>query len=82
MDNEPRQALNNGASNSAVLSFQDLLQTSGHDAASDYVSLSITYRGKSICIQITTYGAKPGTYTALIPGPVGFDIGSLLFVAQ
>lgn len=82
MDKESRQALNNSTSNSAVLSFQDLLQASGYDAASDYVSLSITHQGKSICIQITTNDVNPVTYTALIPGPDYFDVSSLLFVAQ
>lgn len=82
MDEESRQALNSSSSNSVVLSFQDLLHASRYDAASDYFSLSITRRGKSLYIQITTNDANPVTYTAMIPGQDSFDIGSLLFVAQ
>lgn len=82
MDEESRQALNSSSSNSAVLSFQELLHAGGYDAASDYFSLSITRRGKFLCIQITTNDAQPVTYTAIIPGQDNFDISSLLFVAQ
>lgn len=82
MDQESRQVLNSSSPKSAVLSFQDLMHAGRYDAASDYFSLSITRRGKSLCIQITTNDAQPVTYTAITPAQGKFDIASLLFVAQ
>lgn len=82
MDEASRQALHNTASNSAALTFQDLLDTSRYGAASDYCALSIFYRGKSLCIQITTDAAPPITYTAVIPRQDKFEFSSVLFVAQ
>lgn len=82
MDEESRQASYNITSNSSVLTFQDLLDVSRYSAASDYCALSISYLGKSLCIQITTDDAQPITYTAIVPRHDTFDVSSVLFVAQ
>ncbi|MBS4051068.1 hypothetical protein [Methylomonas rivi] len=82
MDEKSRQASTSSLSNSAVLSFQDLLHIGRCDAAGDYFSLSITRQDQSICIQLTTADAQPVTYKAIISGHDSIDIGSLLFVAQ